>query len=209
MNVLFWGIHKVCRKKPILILFASLLVGWVGYACMPHMPCYLGTAVTAIPFFMLGYMLRHCTSLLEPNRLDPWNHLLAVGGVFLMMLCLPEIFTSQIPYVSYGWNLYDMDALRLYLVGTLGILVVLFISKKMNDVPFISYIGRYSIIILGTHQLVHLLLLNKIWDYFPENTIFIFLKFVFCVLISALCIPFCRKVLPYFFAQKDLIKLNK
>ena len=65
----------------------------------------------------------------------------------------------------YIENKFDVHPIAFYVSGITGTLCVLFISKAIVKIPFISYIGRYSIMLLVTHLLllaVVSLIINKI-----------------------------------------------
>lgn len=209
VNVIFYILIILSRKKVVLLVVLCLLTGLLGYSNLSHYPFYLDSALTVIPFYLCGYLFKNYSEILYPNRFDKWNLLLSFLCLVGYCLLIPGVFTGNLPYVSYGWNLYELDILRLYLSALVGILMVLFFAKHWEHLPFISYIGRYSIIILGTHQLVHLLVLDKCFSFFPSSILLLCLKFFLCLFISSLLIPLCRKYFPYFFAQKDLLPYER
>lgn len=96
----------------------------------------------------------------------------------------------------------------MYLGGFCGTLFVLMIAKRLNHVPLISYLGRYSIVILLTHVVLIILLRITLY-HFNINFDYIHLimlgLFIIVVLIEIPIIKFCIKYLPYVFAQKDLL----
>ena len=96
----------------------------------------------------------------------------------------------------------------MYLGGFCGTLFVLMIAKRLNHVPLISYLGRYSIVILLTHVVLIILLRITLY-HFSINIDYIHLimlgLFIIVVLIEIPIIKFCIKYLPYVFAQKDLL----
>ena len=50
----------------------------------------------------------------------------------------------------------------MYLGGFCGTLFVLMIAKRLNHVPLVSYLGRYSIVILLTHVVLIIPIENNI-----------------------------------------------
>jgi fucose 4-O-acetylase-like acetyltransferase len=88
---------------------------------------------------------------------------------------------------------------------------ILLLSSIIRQLPIISYVGRYSIIMLCTHQVI-ITLLVAARHFLPEmyrqtglaeSLIF----FAITVGISILCCWPLKKYLPWFTAQKDLIKI--
>lgn len=215
VNILFCIISLVCRYKKALMFFCCLLSGIIGYNI--HSPMYLDTCLVAMPFFFIGYFLRNSSvNILYANKYDRYNSIFIPFLVILfLVLLLPDFVDGKIPHCLYVWNYYELEVFRLYTVGLIGIFIILLLSKRMSYVPYISYIGRYSIVILGIHQLVNHLLLGcfiKLCAHYSfdiHNIWILIMKFVLCVLISSMFIPVCIKYLPYFFAQKDLIRTSR
>lgn len=86
-----------------------------------------------------------------------------------------------------------------YLIASFsGLLMILFISRIFNKVFYISYMGRYSIIVLGLHAVFISLLHN--------------LSLISQTLIilgtMPICIYFFKKYFPYFTAQKQMVYLK-
>lgn len=81
----------------------------------------------------------------------------------------------------------------------------LLICRVINHVPFISYVGRHSIILLGLHNIIlgvlvnvcnSLMGLNSPW---PGTAI--------TILLCAAMIPVCKRHLPHLTAQKELLPI--
>ncbi|MCD8069839.1 MAG: hypothetical protein LUE08_00415 [Akkermansiaceae bacterium] len=93
-----------------------------------------------------------------------------------------------------------------YISVVLSVLAVLFLCKAVKRLPFVSYVGRYSIVLLCVHALI-MRFVEALLS--TENTGLLFNSSyaLTTLVLSALMIPVCRKLLPWFVAQKDLIKL--
>lgn len=206
VNLIFYCLYLLCKKcnkyhVPALIV-CSLCVGGFGYYLGTQrffLPLYLDTACTSLPFFCFGYVFRKHTSILVPNKLDRFLPIWAI--ICFAYICLFAI------KVSYHYNKFDGSIFALYSCGLLGTLFVIFLSKMLKKLPLVSYWGRYSIIILCTHNLVvqffaillKTLPISREWMGILDLTI--------TMLLYMLIIPFCIKYLPYVTAQKDVIKV--
>ena len=85
------------------------------------------------------------------------------------------------------------------------------LSRGIRWLPVISYIGRYSIIVLCTHMAVvkaviaALCLLPIGWD--DADIVPSLVVLTLTIVCSVLCCWLLSRYLPWFTAQKDLIKL--
>lgn len=92
--------------------------------------------------------------------------------------------------------------------GTLG---VIFTAKMLRDLPFITYWGRYSIMILVTHTLVLQVFMplgRKFLIGFPQF-VMVMIILIATMFSYQLLIPLMKKYIPYFTAQKDLIDVSR
>ena len=93
-----------------------------------------------------------------------------------------------------------------YIAGFTGICMILSVSKALKKLPVFSYIGRYSIIVLGFHMF--LMGPSRYLFSFASPVIQYILSFITITLAMRFAIiPISLKILPYFTAQKDLIPL--
>ena len=97
--------------------------------------------------------------------------------------------------------------LPLFQKGITGTLCVLYLSKAIVKLPFVSYIGRYSIMILLTHLLV-LAVVSMVVSKLICNSDLAYWTTVCVTLISYIVIiPLMKKYLPYVTSQKDVFNL--
>ncbi len=89
--------------------------------------------------------------------------------------------------------------------------MIMFIAKMFTRIPFLSYWGRYSIIILCTHIMLVQLLFRIISHLGLIETIGVWTSYIIVLLITMfsfqLIIPLCIKFIPWFTAQKDLFPI--
>ena len=209
LNMLFYIIKIISLKLPrnyqlIFMISASLAFGlighWLGYIGKPLL-FYSDIAMSSMPFFCVGYIFNKYTNILIPNKSDKFMWLwIIICGIYTFT------FASGVSYVNNSY----CNPFIMYTCGITGTLMTILIAKALHTLPLISYYGRYSIIILCTHQLV-LTTIIHILKKVPFNiqaSIEVSFVLVITFLLYLLIIPFFLRFFPYVTAQKDVIKIN-
>lgn len=83
------------------------------------------------------------------------------------------------------------------------------VSKAINKLPIISYMGRYSIVILGVHEIFCREFGVLIREHITNVFICEFILMCIVVVLSLLSIYILKRFLPCFVAQKDFIYFNR
>lgn len=207
VNILFYSIQALARtqksrSRVFLILTISLICGYIGlFLGWKHIrvPLYIDSALSAMPFFAFGWWLNRKTNFLSsPFRTK--DLLIAVAFLIIMWI-------TATPSEWYLNKFVSKKAfILLYLSGISGTMFILYISKAIGFLPFVSYWGRYSIIILCIHRPI-----LRIVNYFSifEGAVELITVFVITLLICHLLIPVFRRFLPHVTAQKDVIKIGQ
>lgn len=208
LNILFYFIFLISKKNISAIVIISLLCGFVGYYCNIQyiiLPIWVDTALTSIPFFCVGYVIRNFTNVLEESFSYKYLVILSLSALILLF-CISLI--SDGDDILYAGNHYDVSPLCLYLGGISGTICVLIIAKYKNNLPVVSYMGRYSIVILLTHQFYLFVIRNILYQLnLPQDSLGISLGvFLIIIIISLPTIKYGIKYMPYFFAQKEIWK---
>lgn len=205
---LFWTnlifcLLRISVRNGILLAVMVCALGFFGYYAHLHdfaNPCWIVSSLSALPYFYLGYAANR-TPLLYPGKYDRFS---LPAGILLTLVALVLSVSSGNPHIDFANNEFTANAAICYLAGILVVSGILLICKKIRRLPFISYIGRYSIMILGLHvpMLLPVRLLGN-GHISPEAVSW--LAFIFSIGVSAACIPLLKRYLPEFTAQKDLI----
>ena len=149
-----------------------------------------------LSFMIAGFFVRNHTKILYESKVDSYLKPLAlVCG----LICF--FFAGTVLYVE---NSFDQTSyFTAHLCGIAGTLMVFFISKIVGPLPVVTYIGRYSIVILCTHIFVvkTFLVVLRI----SSLSLNFFLLFIIVMLIELALVPVMIKYLPHVTAQKDLI----
>ena len=163
--------------------------------------CFLDTALSALPFFCMGYLFFRYTDILTPNRFDKFLPIVVIA-----CFCFTFFVNGK---CSYKLNTFTIDPVLQYISGMTGTLGIVFLAKLLRDLPFVSYWGRYSIMILVSHSLLikaYVPLLSKLG--LPQSLLMAMMLIV--VMFSyQMIIPLMLKYLPYVTAQKDLINIKR
>ena len=164
------------------------------------LPCQIDVVFTAMPFFYLGYILKK-TPLLYPSRQDRFALPL---GVAMLIAGSVLYYLLDRPFIEFWNNTMKGNLLVNYILSFIFVIGVMMICKGIKWLPVISYIGRYSIIVLVMHQIV--LQFMKTFEPYLLGYGINYVYFVFTFGISWLSIPVLRKYLPQFTAQADFVK---
>ena len=168
---------------------------------------WFDSALTAMPFFLFGYLLRCYSDVLYGSLSKKDILLTIVSLIVLISVYMYDKYQGE-SVIAFGENTFNITFMSLYLGGIFGTYFVLMVSKYFSYIPIISYIGRYSIVVLLTHLLFLFVIRNILYQLaIPQQGIWInLIVFVMIMLLSIPTIGFCIKYLPYWFAQKDLWK---
>lgn len=211
MNVIFYFVYKIGKRSshfpPLFILLlgsTGFLFGYYGIS----LPRNIDSAMTAMPFFYLGCVLFRKTDMFQPNKYDKYFYIIIV-----VLVCLLCCFSTT--PTSYLFNKFNTSSspfismIKTYSSAMAGTLLVLFLSKRITHLPYISYWGRYTLIVLCTHRFIYLLLEGGLGCIGISSTANNVLTFILTMSSYCFVIPFMKKYMPYVTAQKDVIKIKK
>ena len=194
--MLYLVLNQVCKGKIEWTLTLSLLLSVIGYYF--KMPFFLDTSITCLPFVVVGTMIRRY-KLLEYCKSNVIRFGLALVCFGIILLLHPDKF-------HFYRNDYEHDPIwMVWCCGVLGSVGILLFSSMMNKLPVVSYVGRYSIIVLGTHAIFipDLLALTQRW---MSVNVSILVSSIVVLAISILMISTLKRWVPKCVAQSDLIK---
>ena len=213
MNVIFATAYYIAKRfcpneleSEVILGICMLSIGIGGYY-LGHLPLRLGTAMTCMPFLWVGYLLNRKLHFFGLKIGYGWA--LLVGIVLLVLLHYLYVGENRF-YI----NSYSTPLALIYVSGVLGTLAVLLLSRVIKWLPVISYIGRYSIIVLCTHMpimkalilAVSLLPASSTPALWSSNAVQSMVFLLLTLACSMACCWFLSKYLPWFTAQKDLIR---
>lgn len=208
-SVLFYLLFIVSNKltikkggKKFIMAILCFSVGIIGYELSVYhinLPLWLDTSMTALPFYYLGYFFREETEFLAPNKFDKYIpfFLVICGGIVYFL-------AGRIEMVI---NVYHESCFSFYTSAISGILFVLLFSKLIIKLPVISFLGRYSIIVLGTHWVL-LYVLGYFITFITNSWLLSAVLFVIVVFAEIPVIKILLRFFPKFVCQEDLITID-
>lgn len=203
MNVLFWSVRKVtmwlCAQHVGVVMFLQCcglcVLGYYLQDVVDADVANLFQAMQSMPYFCLGYIINVAGALRKLGTVPVVNKwLLAI--VMLLVTFVVSMYLSGIS------NYIAMVA------GVTGTLMVVTFSSIFGRLPFVSYIGRYSIVLLLTHGLVLRVLTPLCHNLALVTTpdVAVGLTTAITLLAYLAIIPFSRRFIPQITAQSPLLK---
>lgn len=175
LNIIFFALHRTFRNDIILGGMCILLCFILGHTF--KLPASLNKTFQGLPFFYFGYVVHN------------HNIMSHIKGKY----AFPITVAMFVSIGMIGESMFDITLKML--MSAFGVMSLLIICRKFKHVPYVSYVGRYSIMVLVTHEPMIRLL-----NVFHVHNIYI------CFLIIAISyfaiIPFMRKFMPHVTAQK-------
>lgn len=215
MNVVFATAHYTAKRLCPNALVSETILGicmfgiGIGGYCIGYLPLRFGTAMTSMPFLWAGYLLNRRLHFLE----------LRIGNILALLTGIALFVMLHFMYVGenqFYINSYDTPLALIYLSGVLGTLAVLLLSRVIKWLPVISYIGRYSIIVLCTHMAIvkaiiaacGLLPDSSNDAFWSSNAVQSIAVLLLTITFSVFFCWFLSRYLPWFTAQKDLVNVH-
>lgn len=201
-NLLFCFIKLHIRREYLrgCVVFLLGVIGVLLGKESVFLPLFWDVSLTALPYFYMGYLLTK-TSLLFPNKYDKYALFIAIicyGITYVICVCFDN------PYMSFHYNRMHGNLILNYIGSFSCVIAILMLCKMIKSLPIVSYCGRYSIMLLCLHHLIYRplqLFANKIHGG-GSHWIIPMLTVAICIAL----IPACKRFIPWFTAQKDLIK---
>ena len=154
VNILFYLCHIIAnnfqKHRLTVLTLSTFLLGLVGLMLAYkkiNLPMFLDSSLTALPFFMMGYMVNRHTNILQPNKYDRY-------WWFIVIACFTVVYilAGDLTYMTN--KIVGHSYFSLYINGFLGTIAIMYLAKKIIHIPIVSYWGRYSIIILVVHRII-------------------------------------------------------
>lgn len=208
-NMFFFIISENLGKK--YMFGAVLLLTTLGFYCVTikaYIPFYIVQSLVAMPFFYLGSLLKK-TGILLPSKYDK---IATVCAIIIFILSCIWANNAGISFIFYDNQLGDANMFLFYTVSTVSVVSLLLICKAIKTLPLISYLGKYSIVVLCVHQLIIEVILLVLYKFpsmlskFVDNNPIVL--FLIVMLLSLSVIPILTRYMPTIIAQKDMLKLK-
>lgn len=210
VNVIYRIIRIATRGQFYAEVLAVVLCGLCGYILSANeveLPLFISTAFTAVPFFFAGRVLSF-TNVLTSGGFGKYDFLIGVG-LIVMSYAIYFSFGSQ--HILFMCNSFEGSYLLILLNSFSFTIGVLLVCKRIGRIPIVSYAGRYSIILLCTHYLYMSILFEIGVEYglMGVEGLSGIILLTGTLLLSLSTLGLFRRYLPWFTAQKDLIRLSR
>lgn len=208
LNLMFYVVYLIAEKfgsyVVLVMTILSSAIGIFGYY-LGHINynlyMFVDSAMSAFPFFFIGFITREHTTILQPNKLDKYNLPIALA-LFLFTF----IFARHVDYSTNTFG--NVSFLTVYRCGLTGVFSIIFFSKAIKKLPYISYIGRYSIMLLCTHFIIVTYLNAFLRKFISSDWTIMSINLVVTISLYSIIIPFMKKYMPHVTAQKDVVKIK-
>ena len=202
MNVMFWGVRAVSlllfeRYGQLAVFVMSFVLCMLGYSLQDLVGADVATlfkAMQSMPYFCIGYILGVSNGLKVLDGMSTAKK----SAVALVLVALTFVVSMRMAYYS--------DYVGM-LAGVLGALMIITFSSIVKRIPFVSYLGRYSIILLLTHGLL-LRLMFPVCQWVATNStpyMAVVVTTVLTMLSYLAIIPLSCKFIPQITAQRPLL----
>lgn len=170
-------------------------------------PFCLNICMMMSPFFLLGIIYRHLESRIRiPNT---WK---LIGGLligYIGLMSLDRCFFDS--HIVVATNSYK-NLLLILIYALVGIFTLVLISKKVNNIRFVNYIGRYSLLFYYLNafvlRIVKIVLSRLHID--VEHAWVVVIGAFIAIIITFLMVIFINRYLPVLSGQKDAFnKISK
>lgn len=203
VNIIYFFLSKGIKNitKRILVCFLLSILTWL------ITPFFRANENIILQWFLFNENIFSSLFALPYIAIADWckNKGILTCQISLKKKCLFLIISAlllmmfAIPGFDLRTAIFPDNLLYLYISSFAGIFMVMMIARIFNKVFYLSYIGRYSLIVLGVHMIIkHETIINLHSD--PWIT----------AIINLACAPIyiyiLKKFFPYFTAQKPLLE---
>lgn len=202
VNIIY-RIIRSCTKNIYLTALFVFIFGSIGFWLSHnsiYLPFFLASACSALPFFFIGIIMRKMPILYKNEK----DALFISMSILLAVIAAVYCIFYGTPFLEFRTNSYQGNIFEIYLVSIILVVGLLMICKVVKWLPIISYMGRYSIIVLGLHW-PYALYIDLTFDYCFGSHLSHEAHILSTLLLCWLSIPVCKKFIPYFTAQADFL----
>lgn len=216
VNILYYTIKR-CVKPTLLQAAIIALLSIVPLIMTRHsftLPLMLDTALVGIAYFAIGAEVR-AHRMLEPHKQDVWGAVIFLPVFFLIYQCAGYIDIRERVLPNY---------FQLYIIPAIAILTMLWACKNVRfythntqskrvtsvyaRIPLVGYIGQFSLIVLGTHDLILTPLDAAFAGVEISAPAMALLKWSITIAAMFIIIPVLTALFPKFTAQKPLLHIS-
>lgn len=207
LSNIFYGLCTLAKNKKhtdLFLLSLSLVTGLTGYflgAFHIWLPMNLDNALTACPFFYVGYAIKNNTNILYRDY-PVWKLLLTLVCSILFI----AIFSPGIDFLGNCFR--KNEVIETYGCGIMGTVGILIVSKWIFHNRILNYFGNNTLTVLCLQmpilQIPNMFITKFLNSESGEVKLLVLMLVASILLIIS--IEFMNRFLPYFTGKKALIK---
>lgn len=185
IDLLAYPLLRYARKvrySSAFIWGITIVLAFVEHKYHSSIHYLLSYSFKTLPFFVAGYYAYQKKPVLTVDRYDRFLPLLtfAAFGLFYVL---------TIYEIPFWWSNY--------IYVSTGIIGVLALSKWIGHLPYFTYVGRYSLIVLATHTVICRIFLPIVYGLHVPVSVAPSLLIIVTLLSYYLVIPFMKRFLPH------------
>ncbi|MDL2243589.1 acyltransferase family protein [Bacteroidales bacterium OttesenSCG-928-J19] len=202
VNLFYWIITHFFKKtyvQDVFILIISLFCIWLGYQKI-NIPYFIDTSLSVLLFFHLGYRLRKVPKIMTKNKYDTYI------SSFCLFLFLLLIYIYPVP-CDIRENLIKGNFFFFIAECLAAIFGLLYLSKCLSHSKILTFYGKNSLIIVGTHLII-LGIITYIESSYSITFLSIFYGLPILIIILVFSIPviwILNKYFPFFVSKKRVL----
>ena len=201
-NLIFYIIKSRFNDLTVCVIVLLLAVSafFLGSYHL-QLPLYIVSSLTGLPYFVLGHYVKQNGWL--QCRVIPWLGLLQFLVIAAIMIFIARDYNHVDSITSF--------LIYRYFIPFVSVLSLFWLCKCLPQrIPIITFLGRYSLIVLGTHMfLISYLYLLPMRIFGDDNRcLWRVVLFFIVIALELIVVPFMRDKFPRFTAQKDFFNIN-
>lgn len=205
VNLFYYFLHTKVNYG-IVRMIICLCLGFVGMILdiySIYLPLFLGPAFSATPFFFVGVMLRKTPILYKTKH----EKTIFISAIVILVAVITYCLMIHTPGIIFVENKHMGGYFEILIVSILMVICFLMLCKTVKWLPIISYFGRYSIIVLGVHNLF--LGYAYLPIHWATGHVFSQLELLaLTLLLTWISVPFFKKFFKKYCGQDSLIVLR-
>ncbi|MGN0213741.1 MAG: acyltransferase family protein [Muribaculaceae bacterium] len=201
VNIIYYVLNTLLKKR-VLIYSTIAVLAFLGWY-FRHTPflnnqIFFDTALIALPYFVFGSEIKRIGFVEKNTKFDKWGIITIIPVFVFVYFTSSEInlFEQRLP------NFFPI----LYIVPFIAVFGLFWFCKNLPKIPVINYIGRYSLIVLGTHSIIILVIRSTVFKVIGESYASYWVVLAVLIAAELIIIPIMIKFFPKFTAQEELIK---
>lgn len=149
-SILLYFVVKYVGVRPLRLCLVAILGGGGILLGKNHIniPLYFDTALTAIPFLYIGFLCKEYNLMEKVERMN--NHRRWILMFFLFIA--GYVADLAIGESASMVNNQQSDPLSFYGGAISGSIALIALCNIVGRMPLVSFIGRYSMLVLCTHM---------------------------------------------------------